>query len=150
MPHYETKHARREETVESFWRGVDTHDWGLVASTLAEDFVRVGMRGDEEDTVRGREAYVAFVSRVTERMAFHRLESRRTFLSADGRRALNEAVETIQPTAADERNVMSFANVMELGEDGLIARLDIYWKTPVLQPPAWIVPGSATAPAEAG
>ncbi|MDJ0342684.1 nuclear transport factor 2 family protein [Streptomyces sp. H10-C2] len=140
------EHTRREETVAAFWRGIDTHDWGLVAATLADGFVRVGMRGDEDDTVRGREAYVAFVSRVTERMAYHHLESRRTFLSADGRRVLNEAVETIQPTAADERNVMRFANVMELDADGLITRLDIYWKTPVLQPPAWIVPANAAVP----
>jgi len=35
------------EVVANFWKGVDEHDWDLVAATLADDFVRVGMRDDE-------------------------------------------------------------------------------------------------------
>ncbi|MEV6103571.1 nuclear transport factor 2 family protein [Streptomyces sp. NPDC051940] len=132
--------------VAAFWRGVDAHDWDLVGSVLAPDFVRIGMRGDESDTCRGREAYLRFVSAVVGRMYFHELRSRRTFLSPDARSALNEAVEVIQPTPEAPRNTMRFANVMELDAGGLLTRLDIYWKTPSIQPPAWIVPGAVGAP----
>ncbi len=62
-------------------------------------------------------------------MDHHELQSRRTFRSEDGRRVLNEAVETIHPPG-EEPLTMCFANVMELNDDGLIARLDIYWKMP--------------------
>jgi hypothetical protein len=128
----------RARTVANFWRGVDTHDWDLVASTLADDFVRVGMRDNEEDTCRGKENYLAFVSGVVGKMAEHELRSRFTFLSEDGRYAFNEAVEIIRPTPQDEPIVMRFANYLELDEAGRIRKLDIFWKTPPVFPPDWI------------
>ncbi|MET7297694.1 nuclear transport factor 2 family protein [Embleya sp. NPDC005575] len=128
----------RRRTVENFWQGVDTHDWDLVASTLADDFVRVGMRDNAEDTCEGKEAYLRFVSTVTGRMAQHELRSRFTFLSEDGRYAFNEAVESIRPTPTDDLLVMRFANYLELNDEGLIVRLDIFWKTPPYMPPDWI------------
>lgn len=130
--------ATAHANIATFWHGVDTHDWDAVASVLAEDFTRVGMRANEEDTCRGRDAYLRFVSRVTERMHHHELQARRTFLSADARDALNEATETIQPTPEDAPLTMHFANVMALTPEGLLARLDIYWKTPDRLPPEWI------------
>lgn len=139
---------QREETVANFWKGVDTHDWDLVASTLADDFVRIGMRDNEEDTCRGKENYLAFVSGVIGKMAHHELHSRSTFLSADGRYAFNEAVETIRPTADDELIPMRFANYLELNDDGLICKLDIFWKTPPQMPPDWITVEAVRTEAE--
>ncbi|WP_326808114.1 MULTISPECIES: nuclear transport factor 2 family protein [unclassified Streptomyces] len=129
---------RAAANIAAFWNGVDTHDWESVAAVLAKDFTRVGMRADEADTCRGRDAYLRFVSRVTGRMHHHELTARRTFLSADARHALNEATETIQPTPHDAPLTMHFANVMELDATGLLTRLDIYWKTPSRRPPPWI------------
>lgn len=125
-------------SIATFWNGVDSHDWDAVASVLAEGFVRIGMRANEEDTCRGRAAYLDFVSRVTGRMHHHELQARRTFISDDARHALNEATETIQPTPEDTPLTMHFANVMQLDADARITRLDIYWKTPDRQPPPWI------------
>lgn len=130
--------ATATANIATFWRGVDTHDWDAVTSVLAEDFTRVGMRANEEDTCRGRDSYLRFVSTVTARMHHHELRARRTFLSADARNALNEATETIQPTPEDTPLTMHFANVIALTADGLLSRLDIYWKTPDRLPPDWI------------
>ncbi len=125
------------EVVTNFWRGVDTHDWDLVASTLAPDFVRIGMQDNEADTCRGRDDYLRFLAGVIGRFEAHRLESRAGYVSADGRRVTHEATETIQPPGSGPI-VMRFANLMEIDDDGLICRLDIYWKTPPTMPPDWI------------
>lgn len=129
---------QRARTVANFWKGVDSHDWDLVASTLADDFVRIGMRDNEEDTCRGKDAYIAFVSGVIGRTQTHELQSRFTFLSDDGRYAFNEAVEIITYAPGEEPLAMRFANYLELDDDGLIRKLDIFWKTPPSMPPDWI------------
>ncbi len=126
-----------EDVVARFWRGVDTHDWELLAATLSDDFVRIGMRDNDEDTCRGKAAYMDFVAGVVGRMEHHELRTDRIFYSADGRTAVAETVETIRPPGEPEV-VMRFANVMELDEEGLISSLDIFWKTPPRLPPAWI------------
>ena len=60
-------------------------------------------------------------------------------LVVDGRLAFAETVETINPPGEPEL-VMRFVNIMELNEEGLIAKLDIFWKTPPRMPPEWITP----------
>jgi hypothetical protein len=128
-----------DDVIARFWKGIDTHDWDLVASTLADDFVRIGMRGDDTDTSRGKAEYLEFVSKVVGRMDYHDNKPRRMFRSADGRIAVAECVETIRPPDEPEL-VMEFLNVMDLNDEGLISKLDIYWKTPPRMPPAWITP----------
>lgn len=123
--------------VKNFWEGVDTHDWDLVASSLADDFVRIGMQDSDADTCRGKENYLRFLTGVIGRFEFHRLESRRGYASPDGRYVTHEAIETIQPPGG-ERIRMRFVNLIEIGDDGLIAKLDIFWKTPPTMPPEWI------------
>jgi hypothetical protein len=126
-----------DDVVARFWRGIDTHDWDLVASTLSDDFVRIGMRDNEEDISRGKATYMNFVSGVVGKMEHHDLRTDRIFYSADGRTAVAETVETIRPPG-EAKVVMRFANVMELTDDGLICSLDIFWKTPPRLPPDWI------------
>ena len=127
----------QDDVVTQFWKGIDTHDWDLVASTLADDFVRIGMRDNEEDTSRGKDTYMDFVSSVVGKMDHHDLRTDRITYSADRRLAFIETVETIRPPGEPEL-VMRFANVMELNEQGLITKLDIFWKTPPRMPPDWI------------
>ena len=56
------------DVVARFWRGVDEHDWDLIASTISEDFERHGMFGTEADTCRGKKSYLQFVSKVIGRL----------------------------------------------------------------------------------
>jgi hypothetical protein len=128
-----------DDVVARFWRGIDEHNWDLVASTLAENFERHGMFGTEADTCRGRANYLQFVSGVIGRMDHHDLKARKIFRSEDGRHAVAECVETIRPPGETEL-VMKFINIMELNDSGLIEKLDIYWKTPPRLPPTWITP----------
>ena len=125
------------DVVANFWKGIDSHDWELVASTLADDFVRIGMRDDEPDTSRGKDTYMNFVSGVVGKMDHHDLRTDRIVYSADGRTAYIETVETIRPPGEDTV-VMRFLNLMELNDEGLITKLDIFWKTPPKMPPEWI------------
>ena len=131
--------AATYDVVANFWKGVDAHDWDLVASTIADDFVRIGMRDDEADTSRGKTEYMQFVSEVTGRMDHHDLKMVSLFFSEDGRTAVAECIETIHPPGEDKL-VMRFINILEMNDDGLIAKLDIFWKTPPRMPPGWITP----------
>lgn len=125
--------------AERFWQGIDTHDWDLVGSTLADDFTRIGMRDDEADTARSKTDYLAFVSKVTGKMDHHDLKVERILWSEDGRSVIAECIETIRPPGEDTL-VMRFVNVMEVDDEGLFTKLDIFWKTPPRMPPAWITP----------
>ncbi len=131
--------SETDDVITKFWRGIDEHDWDLVASTLADDFERHGMFGTEADTCRGKAAYMQFVSNVIKRMDHHDLKARKIFRSADGRQAVAECIETIRPPGETEL-VMHFINIMDLDDQGLIKRLDIFWKTPPRLPPEWITP----------
>ena len=78
--------TEKKDVVADFWKGIDSHDWELVASTLADDFVRIGMRDDEADTSTGKDTYMDFVSTVVSKMDHHDLRTDRITYSADGRR----------------------------------------------------------------
>lgn len=123
------------DTVADFWRAVDIHDWDLLASSITDDFVRIGM--DPDDVCEGKAAYVEFVSKVTGKMDHHALELTRMYYSEDRRRAVAECTETIAPPG-EEPLVMDFVNLHELADDGRISKLDIYWKTQKRMPPEWI------------
>jgi hypothetical protein len=125
------------DVVSDFWQAVDSHDWDLLATTISDDFVRIGMKDTEEDTCRGKESYLEFVSKVTGKMDFHELRNTGIFYSQDRRHAVAECIETIRPPGEDVL-VMKFMNLHDLNEDGLISKLDIYWKTQVTMPPDWI------------
>jgi hypothetical protein len=140
--------AAERDVVADFWRAVDIHDWDLLASTIAEDFVRIGMNADEADTCRGKENYLQFVASVTGKMDHHDLKTTRIFYAEGRRQAIAECVETIKPPG-EEPLVMDFVNLHELNEDGLISTLDIYWKTQKRLPPDWIAVESVLTDAEA-
>ena len=128
-----------EDVVAKFWRGVDEHDWDLIASTITDDFERHGMFGTEADTCRGKKKYLEFVSKVIGRMDHHDLKARKIFRSADGRKSVAECIETIRPPG-EEALRMHFINILDIDENGLISRLDIFWKTPPRPLPDWITP----------
>ena len=85
-----------DDVIVRFWRGIDEHDWDLLASTIADNFERHGMFGTEADTCRGKANYLRFVSGVIGRMEHHTLKARKIFRSADGRQAVAECIETIR------------------------------------------------------
>jgi hypothetical protein len=134
----------RSKVVDDFWKAVHTHDWELIATTLADDFERIGMHGTEADTCRGKSKYLKFVSGVIGKFDNHTLEQKRTFASEDGKIIVAECIETIWPPG-QEKLVMKFINILELNDAGLIKKLDIYWKTPPRMPPEWITPKAVLA-----
>jgi hypothetical protein len=77
-------------------------------------------------------------------MDHHDLKARKIFRSEDGRKSVAECIETIRPPGEDDL-VMHFINILEIDEDGLISRLDIFWKTPPRPLPEWITPEAILA-----
>lgn len=128
-----------DDAVARFWRGIDSHDWALVESALANDVVRIGMQDNEADTSRGKEAYMAFVKGVIRRFEHHDLRMVSNFRSTDGRIAVSECIETIQ-LPGEPRLTMRFISTLELNDQGLIKKLDIFWKAAPRTSPAWITP----------
>ncbi len=128
-----------EDVVARFWRGIDEHNWDLIASTISDDFERHGMFGTAADTCRGKASYLEFVSKVIGRMDHHDLKARKIFRSEDGRKAVAECIETIRPPGEEALRI-HFINILDLDENGLISRLDIFWKTPPRPLPDWILP----------
>ena len=75
-------------------------------------------------------------------IVFNKLRAEYTPYAANGTplaKVVAECIETIHPPGEPEL-VMRFINILRLNDDGLIERLDIFWKTPPRMPPAWITP----------
>jgi ketosteroid isomerase-like protein len=78
--------------IERYLRGIVDHDWDEVSSCVAEEVVRVGPFGD---TYQGREAYVAFLSKLMPTLQDYSMRVHRLEVSAGGRCALAELTETM-------------------------------------------------------
>jgi hypothetical protein len=136
--------ADMPDAVLRFWEGGETQNWSLVASAISDDFVRIGMGDDEADTCRGKEAFLRFAHDVIGKFEHWSLKAQTGFVSIDGGKVAWEAIETIQPPG-EAPLVMRLFMVAELNDDGLIAKLDIFWKTPSRMPPSWIAAESVLA-----
>jgi hypothetical protein len=132
------------EAVLRFQEGGSAQDWDLMASAISDDFVRIGLRDDEADTCRGKEAFLRFVDEVVDKFEHWCLKVQSGSVSTDGRQAAWEAIETIQPPG-EPPLVMRLLMVAELNYDGLICKLDIFCKTPPRTPPSWIAVESVLA-----
>jgi hypothetical protein len=125
------------DVVADFYTAIDQHDWNTLASTLADNVVRVGMQGNEEDTCRGKERYLQYVDEVIGKFEYHDMKIIRIFYSSDRRLASAETVETLQAPGC-ERTSLHCLKAIELNDEGLITKFDLFWKTPSVLPPTWI------------
>jgi ketosteroid isomerase-like protein len=103
--------------VERYLDALTNHDWDTVCACLREDVVRVGPFNDQ---YRGRDAYVAFLSRLMPTLPDYSMEVSRITYTGD--LAFAELSETVGGVRTDE------ALVFELSGDE-IARVDVFIKT---------------------
>jgi hypothetical protein len=130
------------DTVTEYYEAVDQHDWKKLAAVLADDVERIGfMSAIEDDISRGKEPYVAFVSKVIGSFYFHEMKIDRIFYSEDRRLACAETTETIQQAPDSERLVLHCLKTIELDENELIVRIDQFRKASDTPTPTSITVG---------
>ncbi len=115
--------------VEQYLAALDRQDWTDLASTLTTgDFERVG---PFRDIVGSTDAYVAFLERVVSGLAEYRLVPERVVTTE--RVVYAEVTESF--VHAGEK--MSFPEVLvfDLGDDGLISRVQVFMMRPGEAPP---------------
>jgi ketosteroid isomerase-like protein len=112
------------EILERYFAALRAHDWTALGACLADDVQRAGPYQDE---VRGREAYVAFLSGVLPSLENHALEVSRIRRLEDGS-AVVELAETADVDGVSTR--FPEALLFDFDRDGLICRVDIYLKQP--------------------
>ena len=106
-------------TATRFFAHMAAGEWDAMAACVAPDVVRVGPYRDVE---RGRDDYRDFLAETISALEGYRLEVQRIW--SDGPRAVAQLSETLvvdgRPRRTDE------AIVLDLGPDGLIARVEVY------------------------
>jgi hypothetical protein len=112
------------KTLELYFEALRAHAWDDLASCLSEGVHRTG---PYLDVIRGKQAYVDFLSRVLPSLRDYELEVSRV-RAFDGRSVLAELSETLEVDGV--RTEFPEALLFDFDEQGLIRRVDIYIKQP--------------------
>lgn len=112
------------EVLDRYFESLRSHDWEVLADCLAPDVHRTG---PYLDVVKGREAYVAFLSGVMPTLRNYTLKVNRVRPLGDGE-VLVELSETLDVEGASTE--FPEALVFGFADDGRIARVDVYIKQP--------------------
>ena len=112
------------QTLDRYFEALRTHDWKGLESCLADDVHRTG---PYLDVVRGKKAYVDFLSRVIPSLRNYELKISRV-RSFDDKSALVELIEALDANGV--RREFPEALLFDFNEEGLIQRVDIYIKQP--------------------
>ncbi len=107
--------------VEQFLGAMRAHDWDAMGACVADDVVRVGLFGD---TYRGRDEYVAFISKLMPTLPGYSMEVGRVVHAPDVRVATVELSETVEVDGRPLRTPESL--VFDLDDEGRIAHIAIY------------------------
>ena len=114
------------KTLEHYFEALRTHDWESLGTCLADDVHRTG---PYLDVVRGKQAYVEFLSGIIPTLRNYELKVFRV-RELDGGSALVELSETLDVDGV--RREFPEALLFDFDDEGLILRVDVYMK----QPPA--------------
>jgi len=105
--------------VARFFDRMAVGDWDAMAACVAPDVVRVG---PYRDVKTGRDDYRAFLAETIEALEDYRLDLQRIW--TDGSRAVAQLSETLRMDGRLRRT--DEAIVCDLGDDGLIHRVEVY------------------------
>jgi len=122
------------EVGRKFWDTFCANRLDETAALLADDVVRVGPHdGVASDVIRGKAAYAAFLHDIKKAMPAHGGETYAVGGSPDGRKAFVHCMEIValDPRSAETYEVQ-VALVLDLDDDGKIAKVDCYWKQPAV------------------
>ena len=120
----------KNDTLQRYFDALRTQDWQALDACLADDVHRTG---PYLDVVRGRQAYVEYLSAVIPSLANYELTVSRIRELDDGS-ALVELSESLDMDGV--RREFPEALLFDFDERGLIARVDVYIKQPPAPPEA--------------
>ncbi len=109
--------------VESFFAYLTARDWGRLRAVLSPTVERIGPYADR---ITGRDRYLDFLRGTVP--SEYRNDVRRIVARSDGRAAFATVTEHLR-YGQQGRNFEE-AYSFDIGEDGLISRVEIYWQTP--------------------
>ena len=112
---------RAASLVRTYLDAIAAHDWDGLRASIAADVVRTGPYGD---VYSGRDAYVDFLSGLMPTLQGYAMDVAAVTPVGDGRRVFAELTETVEMSG--EVIVTPEVLVFELGDDGLIDRVEIF------------------------
>lgn len=117
-------------TAEDFVEALLAREWTRLSSLIAEDVHREGVDGPENDSVQGREAYLAWATQLIDPLFEYSWDVHRVVYSAGGDVAWVEATSQYRVNEADEPFGYHLAMVLDIRPDGLVQKVSLYMKTP--------------------
>lgn len=113
--------------VEDFFTYLTARDWDHLRTVLSPTIERVGPFADR---VRGRDRYLDFLRGTVP--SEYENDVRRIVAGSDGRAAFATVTEHLH--YGDQVRTLEEAYSFDIGDDGLISRVEIYWQTPGKDP----------------
>lgn len=123
------------DIVERFFSHLTAREWNHLGPILYEDVLRIGPFGDQ---ITGRQAYLDFL-RATVPSDYGN-DVQRIISTPDERFAFAKVTEHLRYEEVEFH--LDEAYSFDIGEDGLICRVEVYWQTPQFDPGGF---GSATS-----
>jgi hypothetical protein len=123
------------DIVERFFSHLTAREWGGLGAILDQEVQRIGPFGDQ---LTGRQIYLDFL-RATVPPEYGN-DVLRIISSPDGLLAFAKVTEHLRYGAVEFH--LDEAYSFEIGDDGMIRRVEIYWQTPQNDPDGF---GSATS-----
>lgn len=112
------------EALERYLQALGAQDWKQLATCLADDLRRTG---PFDDVIRGKQAYVAFLSEIVPKLRDYELKVSRVRQLADGS-AVVELSESVERDGV--RTETPELLLFEFDAAGLIRSVDVYVKRP--------------------
>jgi limonene-1,2-epoxide hydrolase len=113
--------------VEAFFAYLTAREWDHLRVVLSHDVERVGPFADK---ITGRDRYLDFLRGTVP--SEYRNEVRRIIPASDGRAAFARVTEHLRYGEQERR--LEEAYSFDIGDSGLISRVEIYWQTPENDP----------------
>lgn len=123
------------EIVERFFSHLTAREWDDLGTVLDQEVLRIGPFGDQ---LAGRQVYLDFL-RATVPPDYGN-DVLRVVSTPDGRSAFAKVTEHLRYGETEFH--LDEAYSFDIGEDGFICRVEIYWQTPQIDPGGF---GSATS-----
>jgi SnoaL-like domain len=114
-----------EAVVDAFFVYLSARDWGRLRRILSNGMERVGPFGDR---IVGRDGYLDFLRGTVP--PDYGNDVRRIVVGPEGRTAFARVTEHLK--YGQRQLHLEEAYSFDLGDDGLISRVEVYWQTPEL------------------
>ena len=115
--------SRTTDLVQRFFSHLTARDWDELSTILDHEILRIGPFGDG---LSGRQVYLDFLRAAVP--PDYGNDVRRIIATPDGRFAFATVTEHLR--YEEEEFHLDEAYSFEIGENGLITRIEIYWQTP--------------------